>query len=192
MDKLVKYGGLVFLMVVVSLVVATMVVKTPVVNEDNVVARVLSSIRSEILGSVTGPEDSFTDRGFNGRFERNFGSRVAIGTTTLFRVVSPAATTTGFINCSVTHASTSATILTLANSTGGFATTTNLTAEPTTAGNGVELSYEFGSTTGAALPPNQTIILSATHLIDGATETNGATAPGAIPLGHCSGTLYWY
>lgn len=162
-----------------------------VVNELRVIAGLPVEEIDFEAGAVVGPENTFLDTVDNGVPIRHYGSRFAQGTTTVWRSQTPNATTTPSILCYVDVASTSATVWTLAISTGGFPTTTSYLDVQVAASAKATFGFTSTSTSGTnaealQIAPGSTWILSVQGLIDGTTETAGTNAPGAIPVGYCS------
>jgi hypothetical protein len=187
-------GGIVLVVsLVVALVVASNVTPTVTVNEDSIVAKVVKVVKESLnLGSVVGPEDTFTDRVQNGVYYRTEGARLVAATSTVFKTRTPNATTTPSIFCDVDIASTSATVWTVAISTGGYATTTMLLEESIAASAKGEFGFVSTTTSSIAnyppveVAPNSDIIVSVMGLISGSDEITGTGAPGANTAGYCS------
>lgn len=197
METLKKIGLIAGVSVVVSLIVVALAAPsaTPV-NEDNIVSRVVSILKSS-LGAAAGPEDTFLDRSLNGVALRAYGANLSPGTTTVFSATAPNATTTSSLLCSVTTSTSSATVWTAAESTGGYASTTAWLDTPFTAANGGNFGWGFGTSSNSTSPaglrvhaPNQIVNVTVQGGVSGANETTGSGGDGFQPVGHCN-IIFW-
>ncbi len=165
---------------------------------EGTILSILRNVLPDSLGASPGPEDTFNDKIQNGRFERNFGGRFTQATNTVFTVISPNATTTPSILCNVDIASTSATTWTIAESVGGFATTTVYLDIDIAANEKDSFGFMASSTAAGSVgdliefAPNTTFIVSVKGGITGSEETAGTLAGGFVPVGYCAGTFDSY
>lgn len=137
------------------------------------------------LGAVVGPDIFVPFLNVNGAQTHYYGERFVSATNTVWRFQTNAnATTSNEVLCRINVASTSATIWTLAESDGGYATTTAYVDQLVGADTQADLLY-LGTTT-LTTPPNTTLILSVSGGVSGEDEFSGVLSPGFAPEGSCN------
>jgi len=150
----------------------------------------------ETFGGFVGPERFNEIESLNGNEYRYFGSQFVQGSTTVFSMFVPFASSTVDIVCAVNVASTSITTWTLAttldNNDNHSTNTPIFTTEIAADGDAI---IQFHSTTSSQSLTTGTstsnfLILSVKGGVSGAEETAGTSpAPGFVPEGNCSAVI---
>ena len=150
----------------------------------------------EKLGSAAGPEDTFQDRSLNGVQVRTQKATFNPATSTVISFKSPPATSTPNLFCYVDTATTVASVWTVAESPGGFASTTSWVDYPIAADARADFGFQSTSTTNGSdgvlreLAPDTLFIVTVAGAISGPNASNGSGGDGFQPKGGCS-VVFW-